>query len=96
MLIFFFAQYLTAAMEEVGSIPCHDECEKEVSSNPSDSDSNDHCVDACGCHFLNIIFESSTLSFAPLSEKEFIFSNFNQSLPQGPVFGIEYPPQMIS
>ncbi len=94
-MFFFFGQYLTASMVLSGAIICHDQCDNHESSNSSSQDSQDHCTFDCGCNFLTFTLESVPTILGTLFEREIIFAVFTLALFEEPVFGVDYPPQLI-
>ena len=92
--VFFFAQGITYTIEKTGLTTCiqtHDLDSSQSSSNHSTT----HCSLSCVCH-LAFISESSIHLLIFLANESPAFSTLYQVAPDGPVFGIDYPPQIIS
>ncbi len=90
---FFFAQGVTVVVEKSGLASCIEKHDHDTSKSDS-SHPAPHCSVNCICH-LALISESSIHLLDFLAKELPAFLTLHQVAPDGPVFGIDYPPQII-
>ncbi len=91
--VFFFAQGVTVVVEKSGLASCIEKHDHDTSKSDS-SHPAPHCSVNCICH-LALISESSIHLLDFLAKELPAFLTLHQVAPDGPVFGIDYPPQII-
>lgn len=70
-------------------------CHHEESSAPC-SDDQGHCHTNCLCYLTLSLLNPSIYLFIPTPATSLSFEQSNQTLPDAPFFGIDYPPLIIS
>jgi hypothetical protein len=94
--VLFFAQGVTSVVEKSGLASCIEEHDHDHDSSGAESSHiATHCSLNCICH-LALVSESSIQLLKFLVKESPSFLTLHQVAPDGPVFGIDYPPQIAS
>lgn len=94
LLLLFLLQNATAGIEKAGLSSCAEHCEHASTENALPNPEPLHCSLHCFCHSATLMIDTHIHLLPSIASHPTPFTLLNETAPDGPVFGIDYPPQL--